>query len=95
MPRKESPFRLTNPTPQGLVTFWVERPEYVRIGKQAAKMFLEELLGPVEAKAALRSGFFWVDDEAKAIQCVKILKGLRDMHVSQYVFGARPFKALD
>lgn len=95
MPKANSPFKQTAPTPRGLVTFWVERVSHVAIGKRAAKLFLEELLGEKNAKAALRTGFFYVDDEAKAIECVKMLKGLRDMHVSQYVFGARAFKALD
>lgn len=93
--KERDPFKQTAPTPQGLVAFWVERPTHVRIGKKAARIFMENLFGEKEGRTILRNGFFYVDTQEDAIHCVKVLKKLQDIEVAQFVFGARAFKAVD
>lgn len=89
----KDPFKRTETIPNGLVHVWVERVQYVRVGRRTALSYLQTRLGVKEGWKAYKTGFFLVDTLDDANQCVAELKAVKDDMVSQFVFGARAFSA--
>jgi hypothetical protein len=86
-----NPFVRRTPFANAVVLFWVQRLEYVTIGKRAAKHFLNTRMGEKDGKAAYERGYILCDtlEDANAIHAEML--AYRDSSVSQYVFAVRVY----